>query len=90
MFAHWTFTKDTSTPEDEVTAKGKLTIDVVLVTLASTTLASEHIPFDSIELLLIHTIFNLQQSKIIVVARLRLIRRLRIMYLPLYLARCFE
>ena len=37
-----------STPEDEVTARGKLTIDLVLVTLASTTLASEHFPFDSI------------------------------------------
>ena len=37
-----------STPEDEVTARGKLTIDIVLVTLASTTLASEHFPFDSI------------------------------------------
>ena len=37
-----------STPEDEVTARGKLTIDLVLVTLASTTLASESFPFDSI------------------------------------------
>ena len=33
-----------STPEDEVTARGKLTTDLVMVTLASTTLASEHFP----------------------------------------------
>ena len=33
-----------STPEDEVTARGKLTIDLVMLTLASTTLASEHFP----------------------------------------------
>ena len=33
-----------STPEEEVTARGKLTTDLVMVTLASTTLASEHFP----------------------------------------------
>ena len=33
-----------STLEDEVTARGKLTTDLVMVTLASTTLASEHFP----------------------------------------------
>ena len=33
-----------STPEDEVIARGKLTTDLVMVTLALTTLASEHFP----------------------------------------------
>ena len=33
-----------STPEDEVTTRGNLTTDLVMVTLASTTLASEHFP----------------------------------------------
>ena len=33
-----------STPEDEVTVRGKLNTDLVMVTLALTTLASEHFP----------------------------------------------
>ena len=33
-----------STPADEITARGKLIIDLVMLTLASTTLASEHFP----------------------------------------------